>query len=89
MWFEVEKGIHFEQAFCFSKYPFQDPCVYIGVNGTASKDKDECFILSVENNLLLAEKLFELVGAQIWEVINFWHVLGYLFSFELSTMNIT
>lgn len=65
MWFEVEKGIHFEQAFCFSKYPFQDPCVYIGVNGTASKDKDECFILSVENNLLSAEKLFELVGAQI------------------------
>lgn len=39
MWFEVEKDIHFEQAFCFSKYPFQNPCACIGVNGVASKDK--------------------------------------------------
>lgn len=65
VWFEVEKDIHFEQAFCFTKYPFQNPCAYIGVNGVASKDKDKYFILSVENNLLSAEKLFELVGAWI------------------------
>lgn len=35
------------------------------MNGTASKDKDKYFILSIENNLLSAEKLFELVGALI------------------------
>jgi len=63
MWFEIEKDIHFEQAFCFSKYPFQHSCVFIGENGTASKDKDKYFILSVENNLLSAQKLFELAGA--------------------------
>lgn len=65
MWFQTEKYINFEQAFCFSKYPFQDSCVFIGMNGTASKDKDKYFILSIENNLLSAEKLFELVGALI------------------------
>lgn len=80
MWFQTEKYINFEQAFCFIKYPFQDSCVFIGMNGTASKDKDKYFILSIENNLLSAEKLFELVGALIWEVINFWHLSGSLFS---------
>lgn len=80
MWLQTEKYINFEQAFCFSKYPFQDSCVFIGMNGTASKDKDKYFILSIENNLLSAEKLFELVGALIGEVINFWHLLGSFFS---------
>lgn len=50
------------------------------MNGTPSKDKDKYFILSIENNLLSAEKLFELPGALIWEIINFWHLLGSCFS---------
>lgn len=65
MWFQTEKYINFQQAFCFGKHPFQDSCVFIGMNGTASKDKDKYFILSLENNLLSAEKLFELAGALI------------------------
>lgn len=87
MWFQTEKYINFEQAFCFGKYPFQDSCVFIGMNGTASKDRDKYFILSIENNLLSAEKLFELARALIWEVINFWHLLGSLFSAFTAKIN--